>query len=174
MVRAATLDDIPRIAEIHICGWRFAYKGIISDIELFKKRLVSKSIQNLERQIKEGLNILVYEDDFDGIIKGFVFHGKCRDEDKENSYEAYALYIQPEFTNIGIGSALLKEVEKKAEEIGINEIVVWVLEKNGIGMKFYKKYGFVDDGIKKKIEEWNELEIRMALTTASTCQSGLS
>jgi hypothetical protein len=34
MVSAATIDYIPRIAEIHICGGRFAYKGIISDIDL--------------------------------------------------------------------------------------------------------------------------------------------
>ena len=45
MVRTATVDDIPRIAEIHICGWRFVYRGILNDVELFKKRLVSKSIK---------------------------------------------------------------------------------------------------------------------------------
>jgi len=168
MVRAATIDDIPRIAEIHICGWRFAYRGILSDVELFKKRLVSKSIHSLERQFKEGLNIFVYEDEDNRIIKGFVFHGKCRDEYKENSYEAYALYLQPEFINMGIGSALIKEVEKKAQEIGINEIVIWVLEKNTIGRNFYQKYGFIEDGTKKQIEEWNEVEMRMALTIAST------
>ena len=75
---------------------------------------------------------------------------------------------------MGIKSALIKEVEKKARDIGINEIVIWVLEKNTIGKNFYNKYGFIEDGKIKHIEEWNEIEMRMALTTASTCQSGLS
>lgn len=168
MVRTATVDDIPRIAEINVCGWRFAYRGIISDVELFKKRLVSKLMQSLERQIKDGLDIFVYEDEADSITKGYVFHGKCRDEDKENSYEAYALYLQPEFINMGIGSKLIREVEKKAQKLNMNEVVIWVLEKNTIGRSFYKKYGFIEDGKKKLIEKWNEVEMRMVLTTAST------
>jgi len=44
MIRTAKYDDIPRIAEIQICGWRFAYRGLISDYELLSQRLVIKSI----------------------------------------------------------------------------------------------------------------------------------
>lgn len=163
MVRQANLNDVPRIAEIHICGWRFTYRGIISDNELFSKRLVANSIKSLEKQINTGQNILIFEDEKDSIIKGFVLHGKCRDEDKPNSYEAYALYLQPEFLHSGIGSALMKEVEKQAQACGLNELIIWVLEKNKIGRSFYKKYGFIEDGIEKHIEEWNEKEIRMSL-----------
>ena len=52
LVRTATFDDIPRIAEIQICGWRFAYRGLISDYELFSERLVIKGTsKNSERKL---------------------------------------------------------------------------------------------------------------------------
>lgn len=33
-IRPASASDIPRLGEIHITGWRYAYRGIISDREL--------------------------------------------------------------------------------------------------------------------------------------------
>ncbi len=168
MIRKAVVDDLPRIAEIHISGWRFAYKGILSDIELFKNRIVIRAFKGLEKQFNEGLEIIVFEDDENSIIKGFAFHGNSRDEDKENSYEVFALYLQPEFTKKGIGTNLMNEIKRIMKEKKRNELLVWVLEKNQIGRQFYKKYGFIDDGKSKEIEEWKEKEIRMALTIAST------
>jgi len=53
LIRNATFDDIPRIAEIQICGWRFAYRGLISDYELFSERLVIKSIKATTTRFEE-------------------------------------------------------------------------------------------------------------------------
>jgi len=168
MVRKATGGDLARIAEIHICGWRFAYKGIFSDVELYKNRIVVRALRGLEKQFNEGLEVLVYEDNETGIIKGFIFHGNGKDKGKENSYEVYAMYLQPEFTNEGIGTTLMNQVIEIMKEKNKKELVVWVLEKNKIGRGFYKKYGFKEDGEIKEIKEWKEKEIRMALTIAST------
>jgi GNAT superfamily N-acetyltransferase len=168
MVRKAVAEDLPRIAEIHISGWRFAYKGIISDIELFKNRIVTRALKGLEKQFNEGLEIIVYEDDENKIIKGFIFHGFSKEIEKKNSYEVFALYLQPEFTKQGIGTLLLNEIQNIMKEKCINELIVWVLEKNNIGRSFYSKYGFIEDGESKVIEDWNEKEIRMALTIASS------
>ena len=166
MIRSAKYEDLPRIAEIHISGWRYAYKGIISDIELYKKRTVINTYNSLEKQFNNGLNIHVFEDDETEIIMGFILHGNCRDENKENSYEAYALYVQPEFTNKGIGTALMNEIKKIAVDNKKTELIIWVLENNKIGRSFYNMYGFIEDGEVKEIKEWNEKEIRMALTIA--------
>lgn len=168
MVRQAIREDLARIAEIHICGWRFAYKGIFSDIEPFKNRLVVRSLKGLEKQFNEGLEILVYEDNKTDIIKGFIFHGNGKDKGKENSYEVYAMYLQPEFTNQGVGTALMDKTIEIMKEKNKTELLVWVLDKNKIGKGFYNKYGFKEDGEIKEIEDWKEKEIRMALTIAST------
>jgi len=161
VIREGIKDDISRIAEIHVCAWRHAYRGIISDEELFGKRLVSKSIENLKRDFDDGLKIFVYDDN--NIIKGFVFHGKSRDKDKykQESYEAYALYLQPEFMGVGIGSILMKAVEENAQSTGFRELMVWVLKKNSRGRNFYRKYGFEEDGKCQIIEKYKEFEIRM-------------
>lgn len=36
------LSDVPRVAEIHVFGWRSTYREIVSDEFLFNKMLVSK------------------------------------------------------------------------------------------------------------------------------------
>jgi len=35
---------------------------------------------------------------------------------------------------------------------GYQEIIVWVLEDNSIGIRFYEKYGFAPDGAKKEFD----------------------
>jgi len=42
MIRRAKVDDANRIAEIHVFGWRCAYRGIVSDEYLFGKASVGK------------------------------------------------------------------------------------------------------------------------------------
>lgn len=163
MVREATIEDIPRIAEIHVCSWRHAYRGIVSDYELFQQRSVVKAIQKLEKQIQGKDKLLVFEDEKDKIVKGFITYGYCRDDDKQDSYEVYALYVQPEFIKQGIGSALINAVKKRAQELGIKEILLWVLKNNSFGTKFYRKHGFIEDGTQKIIIEWKEKQLRMAL-----------
>jgi len=161
MIRNAETDDASRLAEIHICGWRYAYRGIISDYELFTQRQISKSIESMKRKITEGSQILVFEDENDKIIKGFCWHGKSRDEDIPNSYEIYAIYIQPEFVRMNIGTSLVNEISVIMEKEKMNKLIIWVLEKNNKGIEFYNKNGFKNDGKKKYIEEWKEFEIRM-------------
>jgi hypothetical protein len=45
MIRSALLTDLSRIAEIQIAGWRSAYRGLISDYELFTERQVVFTVE---------------------------------------------------------------------------------------------------------------------------------
>ena len=161
MIRVATRDDISRIAEIQIAGWRYAYRGIISDYELFSERQVSKSIQATITRFDSNCAYLVYEDMNDKIIKGFAWHGPSRDDDKKSAYEVVAFYVQPEFTRNGIGQLLVDHLSDIAKSNQCTELFAWVLEGNEKGISFYKKNGFIDDGKRKHIEKWNKEEIRM-------------
>jgi len=49
MIRKATVEDANRLAEIHVFGWRFAYRNLISDELLFKKMNVVKRPHPLNR-----------------------------------------------------------------------------------------------------------------------------
>ena len=161
MIKEATIEDIPRIAEIHVCGWRYAYRGIISDHELFTHRLVSRSIHKFEQRFQEHQHITVYVDERDHILKGFAWHGKSRDDDLNNVYEIYAIYVQPEFMRQQIGTSLMQAVEEQAHQEQYHGVHVWVFEKNHRAHMFYRKNHYHKDGQRKFIDAWNEDEIRM-------------
>jgi RimJ/RimL family protein N-acetyltransferase len=160
MIRDARKEDASRLAEIHVCGWRYAYRGIISDYELFCKKQFLFSIENMQKHIVEGKRIIVFEDDSDGIVKGFARHGKSRDTDKPNDYELYAIYVQPEFIGKKVGTRILHAVEERAEKEQYKEIIVWVLSENRKGRDFYRKNYFTEDGTIREIKDYGK-EIRM-------------
>lgn len=161
MVRTATIDDIPRIAEMQICGWRYAYRGLISDHELFAERLVVRAVKATATRFEEGYEFVVFDDPSDGVVKGFAWHGRSRDDDAADSYEINAIYVQPEFCRGGIGGSMLGSVADYARARGYGELIVWALEGNDKGLGFYVKHGFVADGKRKLIEKWDREELRM-------------
>lgn len=153
MVRSPRPEDLSRLAEIHTVGWRFAYHGIVPDEVLYVERTVEKAMgfwkTILAAQVDQ---VLVYDD---GILKGFVLHAICRDEDAVDAHEIGALYAEPAFVRQGVGSALVAAAEAKALEMGRAELKLWALEGNYRGRGFYEARGFRLDGGAKVIEEWN-------------------
>jgi putative acetyltransferase len=59
------------------------------------------------------------------------------------SKELNAIYVSPDLAGQGVGSQLLKELEKIASSKGIKEI--W-LDSSLTAEKFYSRLGFVSDG----------------------------
>lgn len=159
MIRSAVLDDISRIAEIKISGWRYAYRDILSDYELFAKRQVIRAIEGIKSKLLDEAKIIVYEEE--DIIKGYAWYGVTEEAEENNAYEIYSIYVQPEFTRKGIGSELLRAIEMEAGRQQRDQVLLWVLEKNHNGVRFYRKNGFAEDGMVKIIPEWREKQIRM-------------
>lgn len=159
MIRRAILDDAPRIAEIKVCGWRYAYRTILSDYELYANLEVVKNAKDIENKIRDGSTILVYEEN--GIIKAFSWYGLAEENEKRKDLEIYSLYVQPEFTGNNIGSELLRAIEKEAKILQRDRVVLWVLGKNDKGIRFYQRRGYNEDGMIKLITEWKVTQIRM-------------
>ncbi len=158
MITKANRNDITRLSEIHVYGWRHAYKNIISDEELFKNINVERSKSIFSKIINEEKeNLDIYND---GIVKGFVIHDNSRDSDCDNSYEVKAIYVEPAFINNGIGKQLLKNAEESCIKSNLSKISIWVLEENLKARKFYEKNGYTQDGSEKTIESWGVKEIR--------------
>ncbi|MDR2649274.1 MAG: GNAT family N-acetyltransferase [Clostridiales bacterium] len=158
MIRAMELSDVPRVAEIHVFGWRNAYRGIVSDDHLFNKMLVSKRIDVFRNAITNKLTEDYVLDD--GIIKAMLTIGSCRDEDKPCSFELWGIYVEPLMKRQGIGSSMVKYCDEKAIERGFGEVCLWVLEKNINSRLFYKKLGYQTDGKEKHIDFLAATEIR--------------
>lgn len=159
MIREATIEDANRLAEIHVFGWRFAYRNLLSDEFLFRKLEVVKRASSFKQAIEENReDNYVFEED--GIIKASMAIGPCRDDDKKKSYELWGIYVDPLLTRGGIGTKMLEFCEKKALELGYKDVFLWVLEGNSIGINFYKKSGYQHDGKTKLLGNLGRYEHR--------------
>jgi len=96
----------------------------------------------------------------DGIIKGFLTIGLCRDADKEGAFELGGLYVDPCFKGQGIGTALALHTEKTAIERGYKEICLWTFEKNAPTRAFYEKLGYTLDGATMIVEPFDAIGVR--------------
>jgi GNAT superfamily N-acetyltransferase len=161
VIRNAIISDSSRIAEIIVNSSRYAYQTFLSEEILYTQLIVEERIEAVKRWIKNNENyIYVYEDDITKIIKGMMGIDKCYDEDKQEAFELHILYVEPEFSRDGIGTKLIEYFENIGKINKKNELVVWVLEENKIGINFYKKKGFIDDGKTKIFERYNKNERR--------------
>jgi L-amino acid N-acyltransferase YncA len=159
MIRKAVFQDALRLSEINIFGWRCAYREIVSENILFSKLLVVNKVKQFEKSINEANeNTLVYDDN--GIIKGFMNFGKCRNEDKPNAYELYAIYVEPLMKRQGIGIRLLNYFDNVAIENGYKESVLWVFKQNCESRAFYEKNGYINDGKEEYLDNFKAWEIR--------------
>jgi GNAT superfamily N-acetyltransferase len=159
MIRQAKKEDAARMAEIHIFGWRSAYRGIVDDDYLFAKLSVAKRIIKFEKAIEEGKeNNLVFEED--GIIKAFMTIGKCRNDDKKEAYELWGIYVEPLMKRNGIGRTMINYCEDIARENGHKENVLWVLKDNIASRAFYEKMGYIADGKEEYLDHIKAIEIR--------------
>jgi len=160
-VRPARPEDLSRLAEIHVYGWRFAYAGLVPDRELWVDRTVEKGLTWWADLVKPPADrALVYDD---GLVKGFSLHLPCRDEDAGDAHEIGALYVEPAFLRQGAGRALVGASEEAARHQGRRRLVLWVLEKNRRAVEFYQACGFRPDGARKVLEEWDgAVELRYA------------
>ena len=159
MVRSAVYKDLSRIAEIHVFGWRNAYRGIVTDDFLFNKLSVRNILERYEK-IWKMKNDKLYVNEDNEIINGFMIFGCCRDSDKPEAFELYAIYVEPLMLHQGIGRKLLEKFESIGIESGYSENIVWVFKENIQARKFYEKMGYKEEGKEQKLEEVNAIEMR--------------
>lgn len=159
LVRLAQGTDRSRLAEIHVVGWRWAYRGIVSDQELFGDRTVVKGLEFWDRVLADHpQSALVYDD---GLVKGFCLNFPCRDQDASEAWEVGALYVEPAFARSGVGASLVAGAEAHARDQGRTEMKLWVLAQNPRARSFYEAQGYQADGTSQVLPEWNNaVELR--------------
>ena len=165
IIRKATPEDCPRIAEIHVFGWRSAYIDFIPPDHLFNKMTVKKrEAKFMEYFNDEKTAGIMYVYESDKIIKAFMTIGDCRDDDKdEYAFELQGIYVDPFFQRRHIGTELVEFCIREGINRNKKEIVLWVFEKNRNSIEFYKKMGFAPDGKIMNKDPFNENAIRLSL-----------
>jgi ribosomal protein S18 acetylase RimI-like enzyme len=180
MIRGAEYRDAESIAKIHVRSWQKAYKGIVPDsyldslsIESRKQKwqkILSESpertfvIENRPEIKSRGKN----EAASCAEVAGWASVDRSRDDDRTDSAELYAIYIDPDMWGKGFGKLLIMEAEARAVSNGFRDIFLWVLEDNMRARGFYENCGYTVDKGKKKIildnSELTEVRYRKALS----------
>ncbi len=148
-IRVATSADAEQIADIHVRAWRWAYRGQVPDIFLASLS-ISDRTEAWRSSLDESGGYPVWVAEAEGGIVGFVSAGPCRDEDAEpGTGEVYAIYIEPNRVDTGLGRRLFQTVSKWLESCGFRFATLWVLGSNTRARRFYEVAGWVPDGSTK-------------------------
>jgi ribosomal protein S18 acetylase RimI-like enzyme len=151
-LRRAEPDDAQGIASVHVRTWRHAYRGIIPDAVLAgldedRRAEYWRSAISLARGSHRPWVAMAGE-----TIVGFVSAGIARDEDLDQREvgEVYAIYVDPECSQQGIGRNLLNHATRDLRDSGFLEATLWVLEANDAAQAFYRANGWVTDGARRE------------------------
>ncbi|MGH8928704.1 MAG: GNAT family N-acetyltransferase, partial [Acidimicrobiia bacterium] len=111
LVRDASLEDVGRVAEIHVESWRHAYRDLLPS-EYLNALSIDSRRNWLERRLtslEPRGAILVVENSHS--VSGFAFLGPF----SETEGEIYAIYVAPESWRQGLGRVLLRGAEARLE-----------------------------------------------------------
>jgi len=148
-VRLAGADDADAIGRIQVESWRAAYTGLMPDETVAEFDVESRQQlwrDGLARTPRPGSATFVVENA--GEVVGFASLGSSREPDGEHEAELYAIYLHPSCWGRGIGRALLHRAEESMRASGFRRAVLYVLEGNERGERFYRAAGWEPDGSK--------------------------
>lgn len=147
VVRPATADDAVGIANVHVAGWRFAYRDILPRPFLDALSVDARSHQwrqGIEHAAPRSRTIVATLEDW---VIGFCHCGASRDRDAPNSRgEVFAIYVEPACLRRGVGRQLMDAALKALARERFLNATLWVVDSNEIGRRFYERYGWTADG----------------------------
>jgi GNAT superfamily N-acetyltransferase len=159
-VRPATVEDADAIGRVQVETWRAAYQGLMPD-----EAVARFDVEERRRMWREGLGreprpgSATFVAELEGEVVGFASVGAARDEDdaEVTTGELYAIYLHPTCWDRGIGRALLERAEESMRSSGFTLAILWVLEGNERGERFYRAAGWKPDG--RKLDTFQGAEI---------------
>ena len=141
MIRAAVTDDAPAIARVHVASWRSTYRAMLP--ANFLDSLTEASYpERWRRLLGEGSNrVYVVEDG--GELVGFASGARERAGEAGYAGELYAIYVLDRFQRRGYGRELVRAIVAGLQEIGLDNMIIWVLRDNLTARHFYEQLGGV-------------------------------
>lgn len=136
MARWATVDDAEDLADVHVTSWQRAYAGILPKAYLNGLDREART-RWWQRHVESGASVLVSES---GRAVGFCSFGPSGDE---GWGEIFAIYVHPAHWGEGRGHELLVAGQAALVEQGHDQALLWVLEANERGRRFYERQGWL-------------------------------
>jgi ribosomal protein S18 acetylase RimI-like enzyme len=152
-VRAAVPGDAAAVAGVHVRSWQVAYRGLMPDDYLDglrpEDRMGRYTFGSTDPSMPATTVALV-----DDVIRGFSTTGPARDTDAPGRGEIFALYVDPEAWDTGIGRRLMEEARAQLVRHGFTESVLWVLDGNTRADRFYRLDGWRPDDQRRTEDIW--------------------
>jgi len=160
-IRPATAGDARAIAEVHIDSLRHAYAGVVNEAHLAGLDQATYTATWSARIQDDPARTTILVATVDGALTGFAMLGPSRDEDAElGGLQIYFIFLEPDAWGHGVARELMRTV--LAEAADGTSVTLWVLEANERARHFYRRHGFVPDGIERleQIGDESYLEVR--------------
>lgn len=140
-IRAATVEDAPALAQVHVTSWRETYRGLVPDDYLASLSVAERTERWRGRLsgADPGAFTLVAEDN-NGRIVGFATGGPERGGDPVYTGELYAIYLLQAAQRAGLGRRLVQAVVERLLARGHTAMLVWTLAANP-SRGFYERLG---------------------------------
>jgi ribosomal protein S18 acetylase RimI-like enzyme len=156
--RAATVDDLPVIAEIFLRCWTISYKSVLS--ESARNSFALESAAELWRksiELPEDKQTLLLIDS----EKAVAVFRIGSDKDDSSRGHLFSLYVDPDSAGRGFGKSALREAIERNRDRGFTQMTLWVFADNEIANSLYTKSGFAPTGKSRTTPEWGALEIEL-------------
>jgi GNAT superfamily N-acetyltransferase len=165
-LRAARVQDAMDVARVHVRTWQAAYRGLLPAEYLDGLKPEDRAARYAFENPDTAKPFTIVAED-NGVIAGFATTGPARDVDAQGCGELYALYVDPDQWNRGIGVDLMMSARARLVELGFRQAILWVMEGNVRAERFYLIDGWQPDGLKRSTIVWgaavNELRYRRRL-----------
>ncbi len=149
-LREARRGDELAVAELHVRSWQEAYRELMPAEFLAaldpRERAIRYAFETTAPDAPTTLLAVQTGADGEEAISGFATFGASRDEDVPGLAEVYALYVDPDRYQGGIGRELMAEARRRLQEAGFDAAVLWVLDGNDRAARFYAGEGWAPDG----------------------------
>jgi ribosomal protein S18 acetylase RimI-like enzyme len=156
-VRRAIRDDAGAIAEVHVLGWKWAYRGAMPDA--FLDALSPEQREEGWQRTLDRPDRPVFVAERGGKVVGFVASGPAEEDSVDLSRgQVFALYLDPAVVGTGVGRALLSRAVEDLRQRGYGQAVLWVLGTNDRARRFYEAAGWRADG-EQRTETWAGLSL---------------
>jgi GNAT superfamily N-acetyltransferase len=151
-VRDATSADAPGIGQVQAEAWQSAYAGLLPPetlAALEPDALAEVWRDAIVRPPTGAHRVLVAL--AGGTIVGFVAIGPTEPE-AANVGEVLALVVAPDAQGAGHGSRLINAAADRLRQVGMDQVVVWVLGDDDVRRSFLAGAGLAPDGTHRTLE----------------------
>jgi GNAT superfamily N-acetyltransferase len=155
-VRSAGPADLDEVVACQTLCWREAYAGLVADSYLDDPLAVQRRRQRWTANLDGGREVWVA--DRAGRVVGVASSGPNRDNRNDARLELMSLYLRADVHGSGVADRMI------GDALGGSPALLWVFAANSRAQSFYRRHGFVADGLDKLDPDTGLMEIRMART----------